>query len=70
MVNGMLEEVTQPYEASWPVDKFNVGFRPQTPETLGDGGDWRKRQLEAFAQLSPVLSPGGSGGNEMWGMRC
>lgn len=70
LVNGMLEEVTQPYEMSWPVEKFNVGFRPATPEPMsGGGGDWRKRQLDAFAQMSPVSSPAGGGGNEMWGMR-
>lgn len=65
MINGMLEEVTQPYETSWPVGKFNVGFQPN-PEPIGDeGGDWRKRQLESFAQLSPVSSYG----NEMWERR-
>lgn len=69
LVNGMLEEVTQPYEMSWPVEKFNVGFRPATPEPFGDGSDWRKRQMQAFAQISPVSSPAGGGGNEMWGMR-
>lgn len=41
MVDGMLEEVTQPYEMSWPVEKFNVGFRPATPEPMSGGGDWR-----------------------------
>lgn len=68
MVSGMLEEVTQPYEMSWPAEKFTVGFRPATPEPMS-GGDWRKRQLDAFAQMSPISSPAGGGGNEMWGMR-
>lgn len=68
MVSGMLEEVTQPYEMSWPAEKSNVGFRPATPEPMS-GGDWRKRQLDAFAQMSPISSPAGGGGNEMWGMR-
>ncbi|KAK1831303.1 hypothetical protein QBC39DRAFT_351594 [Podospora conica] len=67
--DGMIEEVTQPFEMSWsPVGKFNVGFRPPAPDApVDEGGDWRKRQLQAYAHLSPVSSPAGGGGNEMWG---
>src|SRR5207247_2291669 len=60
MVDGMLEEVTQPFEMLWPAKKLDPGFPPTLDAIVNDPGDWRKRQLEAFTCLSPVSSRGGS----------
>lgn len=67
MVNGMFEEVTQPFEISWSAEKFDAEFPPTLEPIENDPGNWRKRQLEAFTCLSPVSS---RGGGDLWGRRC
>ena len=67
MVDGMLEEVTQPFEMLWPTRKPDAGYPPTLDAIENDPGDWGKRQLEAFTCLSPASSRGGS---DLWGQRC